>query len=316
MMQRVMAVALVMLAGVGGVLAAGTIEEALALFPGTTDVAVPFSEEGGAQLAAAIETVKEALGVPDYLDEESESEVGSFPVAAEDKHLVNVLSQAYYTYADVFLREQPHQRSTFLKGKQWGFKGLRMNPVFVAFEQQDGFVAAVNAETDVATLFWANGCWLRWAEPDILAAIKAGIAKKSLAMSERVLELDPSYANYGAYRALAAFWQGLPSDPISALFTGGLMQDYEKVLYYFCHVVDEPSYCNVVASLLDPVCLEYLENRVMFAEYYLMPLGHWQDAERVLQSAVDAPIGESFILYNALSREIAASLLAEVREHL
>jgi hypothetical protein len=299
------------------VIAQGTLEDVLGLFDQSGDVHVAFSEEGKVQLERIIAVLRETLGVPDYLNEESESEVGALPVASEDKDLVSKLSQAYYSYADAFLRDQPNQRTTFLKGKQWGLKSLRMNPAFVAFEEQDGFVAAVQAETDVAALFWANANWLRWAEPNIFDAIRAGIAQKSLAMSERALELDESYSTYASYRALGAFWQGLPSDPISpVLFTGGLRQDYDEVLANFCPIVDEPTFCEGVAGLIDPICEGYLENRIVFAQYYLMPLEHWEDAARVLQSVLDEPIGELFPLYNGLNREIAAELLREVQENL
>jgi hypothetical protein len=189
-----------------------------------------------------------------------------------------------------------------------------MNPTFVAFEEQDGFVAAAKAETDVAALFWANANWLRWAEPDILSAIRAGIAKKSLAMSERAIELDPGYSTYGSYRALGGFWQEMPSNPILAVFTGGLMQDYEKVLESLCAVVDEPEFCD--DGMIDPISAGYFENRVLFAKYYLMPLGYWEDAERVLRSVLDEPVGELFPLYNGLNQLIAGELMQEVEEHL
>ena len=292
------------------------IDEALALFDPDGDVHVAFSDVGKAQLEGIIAALRGALGVPDVLDEESEAEVGAFPVAADAKDLINKLSQAYYSYADAFLRDHPDQRVTFLKGKQWGFKSLRMNPTFVAFEEQDGFVAAVEAETDVAALFWANANWLRWAEPDILSAIKAGIAKKSLAMSTRAIELDPAYSTYGSYRALGAFWQGMPSNPILAVFTGGLMQDYDQVLESFCAVVDEPDFCGGTAGMLDPISAAYFENRVLFAKYYLMPLEHWEDAARILRSVLDESIGDLFPLYNGLNREIARELLHEVEDHL
>ncbi|MGB2983221.1 MAG: hypothetical protein WBC63_05085, partial [Candidatus Bipolaricaulia bacterium] len=188
---------------------------------------------------------------------------------------------------------------------------------FVAFEEQDGFVAAVRMETDIAALFWANANWLRWAEPNILDAIRVGIAQKSLAMSERALTLDPPYVTYASYRALGALWQGLPSDPISpVLFTGGLRQDYDEVLANFCPVVDEPTFCEGVAGLIDPICTGYFENRVLFAQYYLMPRGHWEDAARVLQSVLDEPIGDLFPLYNGLNQEIAFELLRTVKENL
>ncbi len=293
-----------------------TLQQALDLFDPDGDIRVEHSEEGREQIVRIIERLREALGVPEYLNETSESEVGAYAVAPADKDLVNKLSQAYYSYADAFLRGEPNQRETFLKGKQWGFKSLRMNSAFVAFEREDGFVAAVRAETDVAALFWANASWLRWAEPNLLDAIKAGIAQKSLAMSERVLALEPSYAVYGAYRALGAFWQGLPSDPITpVLFTGGLRQDYDKVLAHFCPVVADPQFCGE-EELIDPICSRYFENRVAFAQYYLMPLEHWEDARRVLRSVLDEPDDDPFPLYNGLNREIAAELLAEVERQL
>ena len=309
-----LSVCLVALSVVG--VAQESLEDVLELFDTDGDVHVAFSEEGKAQLERIIAVLRETLGVPDYLDEESESEVGAFSVSPDRKDLVNRLSQAYYSYADAFLRDQPNQRSTFLKGKQWGFKSLRMNAAFVAFEEQDGFVAAVRAETDVAALFWANANWLRWAEPDILSAVKAGIAKKSLAMSERGLELDATYSTYAAYRALGAFWQGMPSNPLVAVFTGGLMQDYDQVLASFCPIIDEPTFCEGTAELIDPICLDYFENRVVFVQYYLMPLGHWEDAARVLQSVLDEPIGDLFPLYNGLNHLIAAELLEEVLTNL
>ena len=300
----------------GAVLGQETLEEALALFSENADVHVTFDDVGKGQVERVIAVLREALAVPDFLDEESESEVGALPVAMEDKDLVVKLSQAYYTYADAFLRNHPDQRSAFLKGKQWGFKALRMNPAFVAFEQQDGFVAAVEAETDAAAIFWANANWLRWAEPDILSAIKAGIAKKSLAMSTRALELDEAYSQYGSYRALGGFWQGMPSNPILAVFTGGLMQDYDEVLASFCAITDEPDFCGGIGEMIDPICEAYFENRVLFAQYYLIPLEYWEDAARVLQSVLDEPIGDLFPLYNGLNQLIAQELLDQVNENL
>ena len=95
-----------------------SLEEALGLFDLDGDIRVAFSEVGKAQIERIIAVLREALGVPDVLDEESESEVGAFPVAVENKDLVTKLSQAYYSYADAFLRDHPDQRATFLKGKQ------------------------------------------------------------------------------------------------------------------------------------------------------------------------------------------------------
>jgi len=317
-MKRSLCLALIGLVFLAGAtFAQETLDDALALFAEQGDVRVAYSAEGQEQLERIIEILLDALGVPEYLDELSESEVGAFSVAMEDKDLVNKLSQAYYTYADAFLRDLPNQRETFLKGKLWGLKSLRMNPAFVSFEEQENFITAVEVETDVAALFWANANWLRWAEPDIIAAVRGGIAPKSLAMNERLIELDPSYSTYAPYRTLGAFWQGLPAGALLALFTGGLEQDYDQALDAFCHIIDEPTFCDGdLCYEVDPICHEYFENRIVFAQYYLMSLEYWDDAARVLQSVLDEPIGETFPLYNGLNQAIAAELLAEVQEHL
>jgi len=292
------------------------LDAALALFPASSDVLVTLSPEGQQQLEEVIQVLRTELAIPDFLDETNETEVGNFPVALEKKDLVNKLSQAYYTYADVFLRDLPNQSDTFLKGKQWGFKSLRMNPAFAAFEERDGFVAAVEHETDVPALYWTNGNWLRWAEPRLFDALKSGLAKKSLAISERIVALDPTYICYGPYRTLAAYWQGLPAGPFGRVFTGGPEQDYDKVLDYTCRVVDEPTICAGSSGLVDPICDAYFENRLFFAQYYLIPQKLWADAARVLQSILDDPIGELYPLYNALNQQLAATQLAKVQEHL
>ena len=292
------------------------IEEALGLFSPDDDMMISFDAEGREQLEQAIGAIRDRLGIPDYLDETDEAQVGAFAVAPADKDLVNKLSQAYYTLADVFLRQHPSQESTFLMGKQWGFKSLRMNPSFVVFEEQDGFIAAVRAETDIVALQWASANWLRVAEFDIMAAVTGQIPPKAKAMVERMLELDESYMCYGAYRAMGAFWQGLPSDPISPILIGGLRQNYDQVLANFCRVVDEPTLCAECGGMIDPICNEYFENRTFFVKYYLIPLKHWEDAARILRSVIDEPIGETYPLMNALCQQIASELLADVETHL
>ncbi len=292
------------------------IEEALALFSPDDDMMIAFDDEGHMQLEQAIDAIREELGVPDFLDETDEAQVGAFAVSPANKHLVNKLSQAYYTLADVFLRRLPSQEETFLMGKQWGFKSLRMDPSFVVFEDQDGFIAAVRAEEDIVALQWASANWLRVAEFDIMAAVTGQIPPKAKAMVERMLELDESYMCYGAYRAMGAFWQGLPSDPISPILIGGLRQDYDQVLANFCRVIDEPTLCSECEGIIDPICNEYFENRTFFAKYYLIPLKHWEDAARILRSVIDAPIGETYPLMNALCQQIASELLVDVEAHL
>ncbi len=287
------------------------LDAALALIP-SEDVMIKYSAEGRAQLEAAIEAFRVALGIPDDLDEKSEEAVNAFPVDLAQKDLVNKLSQCYYTSADAFLAGEPDEEATYLMGKHWGLKSLRMNPEFARLEQEESFVVAVQAETDVRALYWANANWLRAAEFDKMAAIFAGVPPKTEAMSLRVLELEPTYIVYGPYRSLGGFWGGLPRLPF-----GKYRKNFERALSYLCYIVDEPEYCADCGSCsFDPICNEYFENRVFFVEFYLMEQELWEDAARILQSVLDEPIGDKHPLYNAISQEKAQKFLEEAEEHL
>jgi len=297
--------------GVWGQQPACDLDAALALLPGE-DVMIEYSDAGRAQLEAAIGAFRIALDVPDDLNEKSEDAVNAFPVDPAQKDLVTKLSQCYYTLADAFLGGEPNEEETYVMGKHWGLKSLRMNPEFTRVEKEDGFIAAVEAETDVPALYWANANWLRVAEFDKIGAIMGGVPPKSEAMSLRVLELAPTYIVYGPYRSLGAFWGGLPRLPF-----GTYRKNFERALSYFCYIVDDPTYCaDCDGCTFDPVCDEYFENRLFFVEFYLLERELWEDAARILESVLAEPIGDKHLLYNAISQEKAQTFLEKVKEHL
>ena len=47
-----------------------------------------------------------------------------------------------------------------------------------------------------------------------------------------------------------------------------------------------------------------------------MATDQWEEAARVLQSVLDEPVGDEYLLMNAYSQENALQLLEEVNEHL
>ena len=269
-------------------------------------IAVEYNEAGQATLESIIETLRAELGVPDDLNEGSEDAVGDFEVAVEDKDVVNMLSQAYYTLANVFL-DEPEDEDIYLRGKHWGLKSLRMNPEFVELERSR-FDTAVAAETDVAALYWTNSNWLRVAQKNVMQSVFAGVPSRVKAIMNRLTEIAPEYANGGPYRQTGAYFSGLPA---------GFGRDLDAALSNLCHVVDEPvlcSECEVTLSIENANA--YFENRTFFAEFYLMATDQWEDAARVLQSVLDEPVGDEYLLMNAYSQENALQLLEEVNEHL
>jgi len=307
---------LAMLVG-GGTALAITVDEAIGLFQGS-DIMIPYSEEGRATLDEMIAAFRGALGVPHDLDETNEDAVMAFDLDAAQIDIINKLSQTYYTLADAFLEGQPEERPTYLRGKHWGLKALRMIPDFTATESTDGFVAAVATAEDVDSLYWASANWLRAGEFNPLEAVFAGVPEKTDAMSKRCLDLDETYMNYGSYRALGAFWAGLPKLP-----AGYYRKNWSRSLGYFCYIVNELEICadwdcDVCPELgeFNPVNDEYFENRLLFVQYYLIPREMWEDAKRILDAVLAEPIGEKYPLYNAISQEKAVTFLAEVEEHL
>ena len=301
----------------GGAALALTLDEALALFPGN-DIMVPYSEEGKATLEGMIDAFRAALGVTSDLDETNEAAVMAFEVDPALLDIVGKLSQTYYTYADAFLGGDDEEKPTYLRGKHWGLKGLRMDATFAETEDTEGFVAAAETIEDITIGYWAAANWLRAAQFDPLAAVFANTPEKTEAINLRCLELDDTYMAYGGYRALGGFWAGLPKLP-----AGNYRKNWSRSLGYFCHVVNEPeicgaSDCDICPPLgeFDPAADEYLENRAFFVEFYLMEREMWEDAKRILEEILAEPIGDVYPLYNAISLEKAATFLAEVEEHL
>lgn len=286
------------------------LEAAIALIPAGGDVAIRYDDAGRAALEAAIGALEAAVGVSASFDETSEDAYTALAVPVELKGLVNMLTQAYYTLGDVFLHNDDGARTAFEKGRLWGLKSLRMNPAFAQIERSSkSFVDAVKQETDVAALYWTYGNWARKDEFDILGAVFRNDPPKLLALMERALTLKPSYINYGAYRSLAAYYGSLPS-----MFG----QDLPRALSYVCPVlIDEPQYCAACATCpVDPDANEYLENRLIFAQYYLMKKGEWQEAARILRGILAEPVGDLHPLYNAFDQVLAQELLTEVEKHL
>jgi hypothetical protein len=291
------------------------LDAALALIPDDGDVAVYYDAAGRAALEAAIGALEDAVGVTASFDSTNEDAYTALDIPVEQKNLVNKLSQAYYTLCDVFLyyEDSAVRKAMFERGRLWGLKSLRMNPDFAQIERSSGtFVDAIRQETDVAALYWTYGNWARKDEFDVVGAVFRNDPPKLEALIERALEIQPSYINYGAYRSIAAFWGSLPPMPF-----GTYRQDLPRALSYLCPVLHEPTYCVECAECpWDPDCDLYFENRLIFAQYYLMEKSEWAAAARVLQSILAEPVGELHALYNAFDQVLARELLADVEKHL
>ncbi|GAB4304073.1 MAG: hypothetical protein Kow0097_00440 [Candidatus Bipolaricaulota bacterium] len=210
----------------------------------------------------------------------------------DNVHVLNMLSRCYYTLADIFLPEK--DKSKFHeKGQEYGERSMKLqsDPELVAkWTSSDPFLAAVRGLTDVEALFWTYSNWARKVQLGgaigLVAAALRGDDKKLMAIMERCIELDRGYIAGGPLRALAGYWAEHP-----------FSKDPEKV-----RVLLE----EAIATYPD-----YLENRLFYVEYYLMPAERWAEAREELQKVIDAPIGVD-ALENGYAKIRALDLLGQV----
>ncbi len=315
-MRKLLTLSVALMVAIGCSAMAMTLDEALGYYS-DSDLMVPYAPESQAIVEDMIAAFKTALGVPDDLDETDEDAVMAFNVDASLLNIVNQLSHTYYVLADAFLgEEEAVVKPFYLRGKHWGLKSLRMDANFAATEASDGFVAAVQVSENLEGLYWTSSNWLRSGQFDPLAAVFAGMPEKTEALTLRCMALDESYTHFGGYRALGAFWSGLPSLP-----AGKYRKNWNRSLGYMCKIVDEPTICGACEDCedygpVDPSVHEYLENRMFFVEFYLMPREMWEDAKRIIDSVIADGLGDKYPLYNAISLEKAEQFLAEVESKL
>jgi len=208
----------------------------------------------------------------------------------QNTHILNMLARAYYTLADIFLPEREKQEF-HEKGQAYGERSLRVHPEFVAVERERGFVEAVKTSTDVEALYWTYANWARKVELGgafgILAAALRGDDKKLNALMSRCLELDRDYLAGGPLRAYAGYFAKHP-----------FSKDYERARELLLEAMEKHG--------------DYLENRLFYVQYYLLPKELWAEARAVLQEILTAPI-EPYPLMNSYCQVKAANLLLEIQ---
>ncbi|MCX7750663.1 MAG: TRAP transporter TatT component family protein [Candidatus Bipolaricaulota bacterium] len=204
-------------------------------------------------------------------------------------YVLSMLSRCHYMLADIFLPEK-EKADAHAKGQEYGERALRTDPEFVRVEREKGFVEAVKVSPDIAACFWTYSNWARKIElggaVGLLSAALRGDDKKLMALMERCLELERGYISGGPLRALAGYWAKHP-----------FSKDPAKVKAF----LDE-----AIATFPD-----YLENRLFYVEYYLLPAERWAEARAELQKIIDAPVGRD-ALENGYVKVRAVVLLGQI----
>lgn len=216
--------------------------------------------------------------------------------SGESVYLLTELAHAYYVLADVLTQGPKEKQKLHIRGQEYAERALRADPEFAAREKEEGFIAAVKAHGNVAALFWTYSNWARKIDlgglGSLIAAAFRGDDKKLYAIMERCIELDPGFEYGGPLRALAAYWAKHP-----------FKKDFDKV--------DE-----LLTQAMEGYP-QYLENKLFYVEYYLIPKKIWVEAARALEEILAADVGEGdMLLQNGVVKVRAAELLEEIREKL
>jgi hypothetical protein len=117
--------------------------------------------------------------------------------------ILNSLSQAYFELTEGYLTDPGEREAGYEAGKDAALASLRLDPVFVAAEAEDGFRAALRAATDIAAIFWYGNNLGQWLNFHLLTAVTSGV-KDVHASFQRSIELDETYDGGGPHRAIAS----------------------------------------------------------------------------------------------------------------
>lgn len=164
-------------------------------------------------------------------------------------HVLNRLARAYFELGEAYLVESSEREEAYGKGRDCALVSLRLDPLFGATEESNGFRAALRSASNVQAIFWYGntlGVWLNYHQ---ITAIFGGVLDV-LASYERAIELDETYLGGAPHRSMAALIAQ------ASFVIGKSRQD--SVPHYERSIEIDPA---------------YLESYVNYAEHYAKPVG-------------------------------------------
>lgn len=204
-------------------------------------------------------------------------------------HVLNHLAQAHFELGEAYLVAPAQREEAYGKGKEYALASLRLDPLFGATDQSEGFRAALYSASDVAAIFWYGNTLGQWVNYHQLTAILGGV-RDVLASYERAIELDETYTGGAPHRSMAALIA-------QAYFVIGKSRE-DSVFHYERSMQIDPA---------------YLESYVNYAQHYAGPMN--EEALRddllatAMQLAEDPQVVAAWPLYNELAIRRAKSML-------
>jgi len=211
-------------------------------------------------------------------------------------YVLNRLSQLCYEAGMFSEGNAPGDEELFTKGKEYGFRSLRLNGDFAAHESE-GFEEALSFVTDVAAMHWTANNWgMICGIHPIQGLLEQGSV---LTLFARCVELEPGFWGASSASALGSLLIMLPG-PMGGDDEAGLELVEDSI-------VRDPS---------------YLQNRIILAEYwgftynFLGALTGVRDAELIERETAIVLEGEigDWPFWNRQAKLAAERLLAWLRD--
>jgi tetratricopeptide (TPR) repeat protein len=216
----------------------------------------------------------------------------AFAADPQNAHVLDQLTLAYYQLGYAYTTETAERLRLHDRGRHFGLKRLEQHPGYkAAVDSRANMREAASRITEaeyVNALLMTSANWGWWGELQGITRVAFDIPRVR-ALFERALELDPDYNCSGPRSMAAAFYAK------AGTFGGDMNKSRE--LYE--------------EAIQDQQCLD---NRVLFAEFWAVPMDDRELFTSLLTSVIEAPedTDSRYRLENAVAKRNAQRLLQQI----
>jgi tetratricopeptide (TPR) repeat protein len=210
----------------------------------------------------------------------------------KDLEALTYLARGHFTLGELHQTNDDLKKRSFEKARTFGTIGLNTNPEYKKLAEDDIETAISKiTEKEVGILYWTAASLGKWAK---LNGVMSSLKFKSeiLAMIKQVEKLKPDFF----HGAVPRYWGGFYA--IAPSIAGGDMKKSKK------------NFDRAMA-----VAPEYLANKTLYAEAYLVKEEDKKEFMKVLQEVLKAPNGpEDIVPENMLEKKKAERLMDKADE--
>lgn len=207
--------------------------------------------------------------------------------------ILTYLTRGYFLLAELHQTSEDQKLKTFEKAREFGEKGLKLNPDYKKHADDD-IEKAIDKLTvkEVPIMYWTAASLGKWAKLNgIMSSLK--YKDQIIGMIKRVEKLQPDFY----YAAVPRYWGGFYA--VAPRIAGGDMKKSKK---NFKEAMEKAP--------------ELLTNKVLYAELYLVEDGDEKEFKKVLKEVISASNGPADIVPENILEKRKAERLLEKKDDL